>query len=349
MKRRQKRQLVRRYKLALAVSEKLSKDARPKKPEPLPTSLWDALVSVRRQFRRAQAMGFVAAADRLRRKEMALLERLRGQLSSLLEQPEQPAGCECNDKLHELIADLNGLETEFGDIELNVKRQTVAVTTDPIELDGVELGRFRIHLQLRYLGQSHPYRVIALDPTSAGSCDETTHPHVQSESLCEGDGYLAIKQALAEGRLYDFFLIVAQILQTYNPDSAYVRLEDWFGRECRDCGASIDPHDICRCCRCDAEHCDRCGAYCPECSRDVCDDCSARCESCDERHCDACLSKCRSCGESYCSNCLSGETCDDCTEENEAAEVPAADTKTQEASNTVAVQPHGLGETAVSA
>ena len=349
MNRRQKRQLVRRYKLAVALLCRLEGEQRPPKPLELPGGSWQKLAATDRKLHRSRVLAYELGNQRLQRERLEQLRIFHQQIASLLEQSQPSLPIDRQARLHELIADLNGLETEFGDVEINLKAKTLAVTTDPIELDGVDLGRFRIHLQLRYLGQSHPYRVIALDPTSAGSCDETTHPHVQSESLCEGDGYRAIKQALAEGRLYDFFLIVSQILQTYNPDSAYVRLEDWFGRECRDCGASIDPDDICRCCRCDAEHCDRCGVYCLSCSSNVCDDCSARCKSCDERHCDACLSTCRTCGESFCPDCLTEEYCDDCTPENKAAEAPAAETETPTASNPASVQPHGVGEAAVSA
>ena len=33
----------------------------------------------------------------------------------------------------------------------------------------------------------------------------------------------------ADGRLFDFFVIVRQVLNTYNPHSAYISLEDWDG------------------------------------------------------------------------------------------------------------------------
>ena len=57
--------------------------------------------------------------------------------------------------------------------------------------------------------------MIALDPSPAASNSETTHPHVQTNQLCEGDGRSAIRHAMREGRLLDFFVLVRQILQTY--------------------------------------------------------------------------------------------------------------------------------------
>ncbi len=44
--------------------------------------------------------------------------------------------------------------------------------------------------------------------------------------------------ALTEGRLLDFFMIVRQVLQTYSPDSPYVSLDDWYGRQCSDCDSA---------------------------------------------------------------------------------------------------------------
>jgi hypothetical protein len=63
-----------------------------------------------------------------------------------------------------------------------------------------------------------------------------THPHVREKLLCEGDGAASIRRALAEGRLLDFFTLVRQVLETYNPGSAYVELSRWNGVTCKDCG-----------------------------------------------------------------------------------------------------------------
>jgi hypothetical protein len=66
-----------------------------------------------------------------------------------------------------------------------------------------------------------------------------THPHVCNGQLCEGDGAAPIKAALGSGRLLDFFVLVGQILETYNDASAHVTLDNWEGRSCNDCGTNV--------------------------------------------------------------------------------------------------------------
>ena len=70
------------------------------------------------------------------------------------------------------------------------------VTTEPIELEGIALGRFEIRFNWLTVADERPYRVVALDPNPASRSADTTHPHVQYERLCEGDGARAIHQAL---------------------------------------------------------------------------------------------------------------------------------------------------------
>jgi len=115
-----------------------------------------------------------------------------------------------------------------------------------VTLDGVYLGLFKIQLELDKLCKLYrdsPYCIIALDPHPAATSDEVTHPHVSNERLCEGDGSAAIKATLEEGRLYDFFTLVKNILNTYSPDSPYVALMDWDGEPCYDCGYVMSRED----------------------------------------------------------------------------------------------------------
>jgi hypothetical protein len=86
-------------------------------------------------------------------------------------------------------------------------------------------------------------RVIAKDPPPCESRENVTHPHVMDETLCEGHGRHAIRQAIAQGRLLDFFTLVANGLRTYNEESPFVALELWYGAACSDCGAVVDDED----------------------------------------------------------------------------------------------------------
>jgi len=133
-------------------------------------------------------------------------------------------------KLQIIIDELNALEKEFVDIEFDASRNTISVITEPITLDEVYLGPFKIQLELNKLDQlynSSPYLVIALEPNPAATDEQVTHPHVSGEKLCEGEGSAATKTALEEGRICDFFTIVGSILNTYSPDSPYVSLDNW--------------------------------------------------------------------------------------------------------------------------
>src|SRR5262249_40832646 len=130
----------------------------------------------------------------------------------------------------QIVSDLLALADEFEDVQLDLKEHTVGALTPGIELEGVHLGPFRIVLSWERIGPApHPYRVYGQEPYHPQDREDVTHPHVLDHQLCEGDGSGSIKAALSAGRLYDFFLLVRQILGTYNAESAYVSLADWKG------------------------------------------------------------------------------------------------------------------------
>ena len=83
--------------------------------------------------------------------------------------------------------ELDTLQTEFGEFECDLKQHTISIVTDPIALEDIDLGSFRIVLHWDRLNQPRAYDVIALEPYAATSHDDVTHPHVQGRSLCEGD------------------------------------------------------------------------------------------------------------------------------------------------------------------
>ena len=121
--------------------------------------------------------------------------------------------------------------------------------------------------------------VYAVDPNCPASGDGVTHPHVQSDSLCEGEGMDAIRRALDEGRLYDFFCVVDHILRNYNPDSAYVQLEDWNGINCRACGDTVDSNEVIAYSKCESESCVECSVCCASCSAPAPNDACGRASS----------------------------------------------------------------------
>ncbi|QEG00143.1 hypothetical protein Mal15_42120 [Stieleria maiorica] len=345
-----RKQARKRYQIAQKVLAAVCNTSPRRRLTPISTDSLQRLLRLQRLEPVAVSRGWLLAANRLHREFAVTLKSLRESIDqslvSMAEIVEPGVRCE----LPELIGDLAALEADFESVELNVKNGTVGVITEPIELEGVLLGPFKIEFEIRYLGQSTPYRVIATDPQPAVSCDSTTHPHVQSEALCEGDGQQPIKHALADGRLYDFFLIVRQILQTYNPDSAYISLGDWFGVECGDCGANVDEDDTCRCDRCGRRTCSDCSCGCEACDESFCHDCTSICEGCRSYYCNGCMESCDRCGESFCKHCLTENQCDDCLDQEtneERSQEPTETPAEAEQESNPEVQPLRLGETEV--
>ena len=222
-----------------------------------------------------------------------------------------------------VLQDLLAAQNEFSQVEFNSKEKLLSVTSSEIVLDGEELGAFSIVLQLETLGDSNRfyYEVHPVNPNWAGSEDGVAHPHVHHDRLCEGDGQPAIKLALEQGRLLDFFQIVEQVLGNYNPSSAYVAISDWHGGEsCGRCGDPTDSSDLCECANCDVSVCRECTYGCHDCTDSFCGNCNEICEGCHENYCTRCIRSCDLCGESMCSDCLNNERCDACEEkENEEA------------------------------
>ena len=182
--------------------------------------------------------------------------------------------------LRDLYDDLAQLHREFPEVELDLKAGVVAVTTEEIELKGVFLGAFKIELHLERLvklADSSAFVITALDPHSAGSNKEVTHPHVRDSEVCAGDATVPISTALREGRLVDAFLALNSVLHTYNSRSPFVSLDEWDGISCADCDGTFDSEQIYTCNSCDQAFCDDCTRSCDVCEATFCRECLERC------------------------------------------------------------------------
>lgn len=218
-------------------------------------------------------------------------------------------------QLRLLYEELVAVDDEFEGLLL--EEGALSITTEPITLDDVELGRFKVRLHLDRLGADTPYTVRALEPNPASSCSDTTHPHVNGEQLCSGEGRRALVAALTEGRLFDFFTIVDRILHTYAEGSAYVELDQWYGVRCHDCDATIDQEDACTCIRCEDRVCGDCLQSCSDCDNGLCSGCIDRCYRCEEYNCSHCLTTCSRCRHAVCGTCCEEGLCETCREELE--------------------------------
>ena len=262
--------------------------------------------------------------------------------------------------MKDILAEFDQIQEELGPIRFDKMNKYLSITTEPITQDDQYLGEFEVRLdvfRLSEISSRIPYTVIALDPHPASSSDDVTHPHVSGRHLCEGDGSAAIRAALSHGRLFDFFSMVLGVLRTYNSDSPYVRLEDWNGVSCYDCGREMDREDRYPCVECGNDYCDYCSTYCAMCDDTICVGCAGRCEVCGQYLCKNCVQTCKECGRACCDNCMEDKLCNLCIKEHEDESTESNQSTTDESSETTSpeispetcasVQPDGLGETIV--
>jgi len=259
------------------------------------------------------------------------LADLRRQIDQAAGQLDAPDSSGTIATPRDLYRDLLALQNEFDEVDICPRQRKVSAVTETIILEEIDLGRFAIELNWEELGQYQAYSVVALDPNPAASSSDTTHPHVQNGSLCEGEGRVPIRQALRHGRLLDFFIMVRQILRTYNSSSAYVSLDEWQGIDCHDCGRLVvgDERDTCEACEVDL--CGDCSTGCRSCDRRCCSECIDSCSDCEEYFCSQCLSRCAECRQQFCEECLTDEKCNACREAEEAEDDLSGDEATPSA------------------
>jgi hypothetical protein len=289
---------------ALRIHQRLTQQPQEATPMDLPVNAWSNIDRLADQIRRAKQHGWQRAAARCSEDLSRQLVRLRDETNALLDRlatcPTQPTVLSAQD----IYRDLVGLHDEFPSIDWNLRQAMLSVTTEPITLQQVDLGPFEIRLDWRNLKDSDAYRVLALDPNPAAFNSSVTQPHVQDEARSEGKSRQPIRQALRQGRLLDFFLIVAGLLRTYNPHSPFVSLSDWQGADCADCGAMVRGEDRYSCEKCETAICGNCYARCAACDGSFCSECISRCDGCEELHCRACLKHCSSRDAEVCQKCL---------------------------------------------
>ena len=264
------------------------------------------------------ARNWLSAADRCCSRANRSLNEIPYTVSRIKQLTE--GRCPKVPELSFLVEELKQLQQEFDSVHFDRENNSFSVETDPVELDGVYLGPFRIELQLNKLCELYgasPYFVAALDPHPAATDESVTHPHISDERLCEGDGCVPIRSALEQGRLSDFFTLVRSILNTYNPDSAHVTLDDWDGESCYDCGYVMSREDTYYCYYCEHDYCSQCSTYCRQCEETACLGCSGQCPHCEELVCKNCISRCTECEELCCESCLEDDHCPNCKEETE--------------------------------
>lgn len=338
--------------MLLRLARQLEATWKPKRePHTRPERAWQAIhdrltlaEATNRRLRRAAAMRLAGAAAFLRSELRTQLQGLGRGVDELREACDEPAAVP-PDRC-EWVRELRHLESEFGTTTVLWPKKVIRVVTEPIELDGVSLGPFAIEFHWAGGADSgvRAFEARALQPNPPPGRSDVTHPHVEDDILCMGEGKDALEQAVADGRLVDAFQIMHSGLTSYNPHSAYVPLRDWGSLHCAQCGCRVSASQSSTCEGCNADLCDECGERCEACDELRCGDCLEPCSVCRERHCrgsldtvddrpvcSTCRPACRDCGATRPADELDAEgRCPDCSpevpdatpEEAAAEEVP---------------------------
>jgi len=263
--------------------------------EALP-SLTEALSQPLRRLRDAERLLNFALDHELTLSCPLLQERVTQQLRLLrlavqeLETDHFPARQQF--VLRDFYFDLVQLEDEFPEVRIDWDQHLLIVVTDPITLNDIALGPFSVRLNWVEWTQQQSLQalqVITDEPNAAEQNPDIIHPHVRDGELCSGDAQEALLKALQQGRLSEAFLLIRAVLTHYNPRSAYVSLENWYGTSCHNCGDNVSDDDR---------------SYCEDCERDFCPSCSDCCVSCGSCRCLSCLDNCAACDERCCPGCL---------------------------------------------
>jgi hypothetical protein len=216
-------------------------------------------------------------------------------------------------RLSDLCGDLVQLQEEFAQVTIDWKNCTLSAQTEPIVLQGIQLGSFAIQFHWRLWPQHEEvacWSVEALQPHSSRVNPAVTHPHINGEEICLGEAAIPIMKALRDGRLAEAFLLINAVLTQYNAESAYVRLEEWGGVVCHDCGAAIGDDSHIDCGDCGHYFCRRCSSSCARCDIERCLGCLTKCALCDDACCRRCLEASSASKQEYCRRCL--ERCAGC-------------------------------------
>jgi hypothetical protein len=304
----------------------------------LPKWTWERCAELVQRSRRAELRGWQLAAAELRRDLAYTLPTLQSELTAIISQLPALSTTRTTATVGDVYGDLAVLQQEFAELAYDVHERWLSVTTEPITLEGVYLGPFEIRLDWGRIRDDSAYRVIASDPHPPEPRENVTHPHVMDEILCEGHSRHSIRQAMVQGRLLDFFTLVANGLRTYNEESPFVALDLWSGVSCSDCGSVVDDDERYVCQRCEETICPGCETTCCGCDDSYCSQCITVCEACDDNFCRACLKPCKECRQNICPGCIQeDERCSTCHEKEEREEDSAA------------VQPLCVGQAAVPA
>jgi len=250
------------------------------------------------------------------------VQEIMNMVADIVRKPQEPPVSmrQCLEEINAIANNWEDVQYKNGNLTITIKRVSLED-----ESETVELGDFVVSLCLSQPENGLKIKSINNCLSSGGY----PHPHIKGNSLCEGEGTNIMADALSQGRLEDYFRTVETILRTYNDESPYEPLCEWYDPNhddefyCERCGEwrSDESSVICECCQHQfCEYCSEDGISCESCNSWSCVDCVISCDGCNRGFCENCVSGCTSCDQPFCEECLSqcshcgNDICPDCTE-----------------------------------
>jgi hypothetical protein len=274
------------------------------------------LLSIHRQVEIATARQLPNAAQRLKAKWDDVLRQLTCAIRQVAHHKDQvPPDVR---SLSDILQDLQQIRRDYGEFDYFSDEHMLAVTTPKITLQDLDLGRFRIEFNILSLGRRARksfYEIRTLDLRCAASNGGVCHPHVLFGHLNAREFAEPIRNAKLSGCITDFFSLIVQALQTYDPSTAYVKIDDWHKAFYSQCHAELPESEHLFCEGCDEYCCQGCQVQCPDCGKRVCQDCQSVCHLCGGILCSHCISTCALCGAGTCQKCLQAGLCPSCAAE----------------------------------
>lgn len=123
------------------------------------------------------------------------------------------------------MSQLSELERRYGVQCLSDRKLKLIVNLGHIYLENCDLGEFS--LVITDPGTDYVpwcWYIEHLGPLAPGMTKACPHPHVHTGDLCTGNMTNLLNDLRCTGDLLTFVQCVHDILRTYNPDSAYARL-----------------------------------------------------------------------------------------------------------------------------
>ncbi len=196
--------------------------------------------------------------------------------------------------LHRLANAIRWADRKY---DLSWTNHILSFTTEPVILERLTFGQFRVHWTLTPDIQFVEGPTLRVDPVTPFFVSGYCHPHISSGHLCLGHADAMdspLQQSITylnAGHIAECFMLINACIHAHNPLSTYQELSIWHdAKECDYCGEMDHPDTMFFCVVCQDHHCSQCrpgGAdLCVYCGSSVCSEsCADTCHYCRQSNC----------------------------------------------------------------